>query len=75
LEKPSIVLGSLNPIDLGRILILLKLDNSAMMGYTGAVFREFFGGAAGMLYAGCLMLLWMFLPLWIAIRRFNRKDL
>jgi len=75
LEKLSIVLGSLNPIDLGRILILLKMDNSAMMGYTGAVFKEFFGGAGGGFYAGCILLLWMSVPLWLAVRRFNRKDL
>jgi Cu-processing system permease protein len=75
LEKPSIVLSSLNPIDLGRILVLLKLDVSAMMGYTGAVFKTFFGGATGALYAGSVLLLWMALPLWLAVRRFNRKDL
>jgi Cu-processing system permease protein len=40
LEKAMIVLSSLNPIDLGRILILLKLDIAALMGYTGAVFDE-----------------------------------
>jgi Cu-processing system permease protein len=34
LEKPMIALSALNPIDLGRILILLQLDVSAMMGYT-----------------------------------------
>ena len=75
LEKPSIVLSSLNPIDLGRILILLKLDVSAMMGYTGAVFKTFFGGATGTLYASSVLLLWMVLPLWLAVRRFNKKDL
>ncbi len=36
-------LSALNPIDLSRILILLQLDVSAMMGYTGAVFKDFFG--------------------------------
>ncbi len=75
LERVSIVLSSLNPIDLGRIMILLKMDISAMMGYTGAVFKEFFGGPRGSLYAGIVMLLWMSVPLWIAVRRFKRKDL
>ena len=75
LEKPSIVLGALNPIDLGRIMLLLRLDSSAMMGYTGAVFQEFFGSAGGMLVAVGLLVLWMALPLWAAVRRFNRKDL
>ncbi|MDO6430567.1 ABC transporter permease subunit [Flavitalea sp. BT771] len=74
LEKISIVLGSLNPIDLGRIVVLLKMDISAMMGYTGAVFREFFGGTGGSLYACLIMLMWIFVPLWLAVRKFNRKD-
>lgn len=30
-----------NPIDLSRVLILLKLDISALLGYTGAVFNNF----------------------------------
>ena len=41
LEKPMIAVSALNPIDLSRILILLQLDVSAMMGYTGAVFKDF----------------------------------
>ncbi|HEV2483022.1 MAG TPA: ABC transporter permease [Puia sp.] len=75
LEKPSIVLGAMNPIDLGRIMLLLRLDSSAMMGYTGAVFQEFFGSAGGIVIAVTLLILWMNLPLWAAIRRFNHKDL
>jgi Cu-processing system permease protein len=75
LEKPAIVLGSLNPIDLARIVLLLQLDNSAMMGYTGAVFRTFFGSGSGALLAAGILLLWMTLPLWAAVRRFNHKDL
>jgi Cu-processing system permease protein len=75
LEKPSIVLGALNPIDLGRILLLLRLDSSAMMGYTGAVFQQYFGGAGGMMIALGLLMGWMVFPLWAAVRRFDHKDL
>lgn len=75
LEKPSIILGSLNPIDLGRIILLLRLDSSAMMGYTGAVFQSFFGSAGGILLGFGMLLLWMVLPLLRAIRRFSHKDL
>ena len=42
LEKIMIAFSFLNPIDLGRIQILLQMDISALMGYPGAVFREFF---------------------------------
>src|SRR5690606_29086517 len=42
IENIMIGISMLNPIDITRILILLEIDLSAMMGYTGAVFREFF---------------------------------
>jgi Cu-processing system permease protein len=75
LEKPMIGLSFLNPIDLARILILLKMDVSALMGYTGAVFKSFFGTAPGMLLSGFILLLWVIIPLLFSIRYFNRKDL
>jgi len=75
LEKTSIALSLLNPIDLGRIMILLKMDVSALMGYSGAVFRQFFGGMTGSLIAGIALLLWAGLPFLLALRKFSRKDL
>jgi Cu-processing system permease protein len=75
LEKVSIGLTALNPIDLSRILVLLKMDISAMMGYTGAVFKDFFEGFGGYFFIGIVMLLWVGLPILLAIKKFNRKDL
>lgn len=75
LEKAMIVVSSLNPIDLGRILILLKMDISAMMGYTGAVFKDFFGTGIGFTIALLVMFCWMMVPTWLSLRKFNRKDL
>ena len=75
LEKPAIVLSALNPIDLGRVIVLLRLDSSAMMGYTGAVFSSVFGNAGGIFLAFGILLLWMVFPLWGAVRRFKHKDL
>ncbi|HNF72262.1 MAG TPA: ABC transporter permease, partial [Chitinophagaceae bacterium] len=43
MEKPLMGLSFLNPIDLSRIIILLRLDSSALMGYTGAVFKLLMG--------------------------------
>ncbi len=40
LEKAMLGFVSLNPIDLARIVILLQMDISVLMGYTGALFRE-----------------------------------
>lgn len=75
LEKPMILVSALNPIDLGRILILLKLDISAMMGYTGAIFKDFFGTPTGIIIAFFTLILWIFLPIYFSTRKFNRKDL
>ncbi|HTH30093.1 MAG TPA: ABC transporter permease subunit [Lacibacter sp.] len=75
LEKPMIALSMLNPVDLSRILILLKLDISALMGYTGAVFSEFFGSASGMLLSGFVLLVWTVIPVWLSMKKFQRKDL
>lgn len=75
LEKVSIGLTALNPIDLSRILVLLKMDISAMMGYTGAVFKEFFEGWYGYVFISAVMLVWLFCPVVLAVRKFNKKDL
>ncbi len=75
LEKAVVVFCSLNPVDLARILILLKLDISAMMGYTGAIFNQFFGTSAGIIYSTTIMLGWLITPLFIALRKFKTKDL
>jgi Cu-processing system permease protein len=75
MEKPMIALTSLNPVDLARVIMLLKLDISALMGYTGAVFNEVFGGSIGMIYALIILSLWALLPLWISLRKFSAKDL
>lgn len=75
MEKATLALVSLNPIDLGRVVVLLQMDISALMGYTGALFREFLGTAAGMAYATFVMLLWVALPILLALRIFKKKDL
>jgi Cu-processing system permease protein len=75
LEKITLVLASLNPVDLGRIFIMLQMDVSALMGYTGAVYKDFFNSNMGMLYTIAIMLIWITLPLVLSIRSFNKKDL
>lgn len=75
LERLSIGLTALNPIDLSRILVLLKMDISAMMGYTGAVFKEFFEGMYGYFFISAVMLAWIFSPIMFAIKKFDKKDL
>ncbi len=75
LEKAMVGVSALNPIDLGRILILLKMDVSALMGYTGAIFKNFFGTDIGMVISFAILLLWIFIPIQLALRKFNKMDL
>jgi Cu-processing system permease protein len=75
LEKLTIFLSCLNPIDLARIMVLLKMDISALMGYTGAVFEQFFGSWFGIFLAISVQLVWVALPIAIALKIFNRKNL
>jgi Cu-processing system permease protein len=75
LEKLTLVLSALNPIDLGRIFIMLKMDVSALMGYTGALYQDFFGSLTGMLFTIGIMFLWTVVPLYSALRTFKKKDL
>ncbi|MEY3398988.1 MAG: hypothetical protein RL220_1582 [Bacteroidota bacterium] len=75
LEPLMIGLGTLNPIDLCRILFLLKMDVSALMGYTGAVFRSWFDTVPGMFISATALMLWAIIPAWISTRKFIRKDL
>lgn len=75
LEKVTLVLVSLNPVDLARIIILLKLDLSALMGYTGAFYKSFFGTGIGIIYSFLFLLAWTAAPLLLALRKFARKDI
>ena len=75
IEKMMVGITALNPIDLARILILLHLDVSAMMGYTGAIFKDFFGTSLGMVIAFFILLLWIFIPFLASLLKFKRKDL
>ncbi|MES2179072.1 MAG: ABC transporter permease subunit [Gemmatimonadota bacterium] len=74
LERAVLVLTLANPIDLARVTLLLQLDVSALMGYTGAVFQLFLGGVTGTLVAGVALLSWIVVPTALGVRAFRRKD-
>lgn len=74
LDKFSLISTMLNPIDLSRILILLKLDISALLGYTGAVFRKFFGTSLGMVMSISILVLWVLLPVVRMNQKLKKKD-
>ena len=75
IEKIMVAITALSPIDLGRILILLHLDVSVMMGYTGAIFKDFFGASLGLALTFFLLLLWIIIPFFVSLFLFKHKDL
>ena len=75
LEKPTMAMIALNPIDLGRVIVLLHMDVSAMMGYTGALMKDLLGTATGISSAAGILVLWAALPVLLSLRIFRKKDL
>ena len=74
LDKFTLIATTFNPIDLSRILILLKLDIAALLGYTGAVFQKFFGTNLGLFAALSTLMIWVILPVLNIARKAKKKD-
>jgi len=70
-----VAVTAFSPIDLARIQILLQLDVSAMMGYTGAIFKDFFGTTMGLTVSFALLCLWATIPFYVSLKKFKNKDL
>jgi Cu-processing system permease protein len=63
-----------NPIDLSRIFLMLQMETSALMGYTGAVFKKFFQADLGMIVSFIVLLLWVLVPIVLFLKKAERKD-
>lgn len=74
LERPLLALMLGNPVDVARVLVITSLDASALLGYTGALFRRAFGTATGPAIACVALILWCAIPALVARRRFMRRD-
>lgn len=74
LERPLLVAMLANPVDLARLLVLSSLDATALLGYTGALFRRVFGTEVGPIIAAAALAAWAVAPVLVARRRFIRRD-
>ncbi|MEP1779820.1 ABC transporter permease, partial [Reichenbachiella sp.] len=74
LDRFALIASVLNPIDLSRILILLKLDIAALLGYTGAIFQKFFGSNLGVLISFGALSVWTLIPALNLLRLADKKD-
>jgi Cu-processing system permease protein len=75
IERPITTLLMLNPLDMVRFQVILKMDVLAMMGYSGAAFKEFLGETLGTIISTLLLLLWIVVPYLLSLIIFKRKDL
>lgn len=74
IEIPLIVSSVLNPLDLGRVMVMLKFDLAALMGYTGAIFEKFFGETQGVIISLIMMIIWAVLPFLYGLKIFKSKN-
>lgn len=74
LEGAMLALSFLNPVDLARVLLVLRFDVSALMGYTGAVMQRILGSPLGMAAALGGLAAWAIVPGLFALRAFRRRD-
>lgn len=75
IEGIMATLAGLNPVGLSRIFVLLQLNISAMLGYSGAIFQQVFGSGGGMGISLLVLLIWATVPFLLSLIKFNRKDL
>lgn len=75
IDNLMITLLMLNPIDLARLQILIKLDVSAIMGYAGAIFKNLLSVNSGLVITTIVMSFWMIVPYYISLNRFKKKDM
>ncbi|MGV8915672.1 MAG: ABC transporter permease subunit [Kaistella sp.] len=75
IEGIMATLAGLNPVGLSRIFVLLQLNISAMLGYSGAVFQKVFGSGGGMGISMMVLLIWATVPFVLSLIKFNKKDL
>lgn len=75
IEKLLLFFTFLNPVDLVRIILLLKMDVAALMGMTGAVYSELLGSIKGILIASVVSVIWIVWPFALAMSIFKRKDI
>lgn len=75
IEKAITTLLMLNPLDLARFQVILKMDMAAMMGYSGAAFKQLLGEIWGMILSVIVLFVWIIVPYLLSLRIFKRKDL
>lgn len=75
IERFTVMLSAMSPIGLTRMFVQLQMDISAMLGYSGAIFKNVFGLGNGMMVSVMILLLWTVVPFMVSLIKFRKKDL
>lgn len=75
IEGIMATLTAVNPVGLSRIFVLLQLNISAMLGHSGAIFKQVFGTGGGLGISITILIIWALFPFLISLIKFNKKDL
>lgn len=75
LEVPILVLTSINPLDLVRIITILQMDNAVLLGFTSAFFQKYLGNTNGIILCLTLLTVWAMIPFYFGYKFFSKKDL
>lgn len=75
IEGIMATLTAINPIGLSRIFVLLQLNIAAMLGHSGAIFKQVFGSGGGLITSLVILLIWTIFPFVVSLIKFNKKDL
>ena len=70
-----IALLFLNPADLVRTTLITTLGSAALIGPAGAVLNNTFGSSTGLILSVTVLLVWLILPLILALFIFERRDI
>jgi Cu-processing system permease protein len=55
--------------------VLLQLNIAAMLGHSGAIFKQVFGSGGGLITSLVILLIWTIFPFVVSLIKFNKKDL
>lgn len=73
-DLPALMVGTLNPIGLVRVLLIRHFDQPLLLSFTGAKVQLFLASSKGLSLAVLSGLVWVFLPLCFALRSFIKRD-
>lgn len=74
IEKGILASTFLNPVSISRIIVVMQTEASALLGLSGAVFKDFFGSIAGAVISISTLVVWAVVPYVFIRRKFLSRD-